>query len=100
MTLGLYVHIPFCRHKCLYCDFPSYAGLERYCQGYVEALCRDIAASPYTGEGADTVYVGGGTPSMLEAGDVSCILKTLRQTFCIASKKIRAVLLFLKYIFI
>ena len=37
MTLGLYVHIPFCRHKCLYCDFPSYAGLERYCQGYVEA---------------------------------------------------------------
>ena len=48
MTLGLYVHIPFCRHKCLYCDFPSYAGLERYCQGYVEALCRDIAASPYT----------------------------------------------------
>ena len=85
MTLGLYVHIPFCRHKCLYCDFPSYAGLERYCQGYVEALCRDIAASPYAGEGADTVYVGGGTPSMLEAGDVSRILKTLRQTFCIAS---------------
>ena len=41
MTLGLYVHIPFCRHKCLYCDFPSYAGLERYCQGYVEALCRN-----------------------------------------------------------
>ena len=59
MTLGLYVHIPFCRHKCLYCDFPSYAGLERYCQGYVEALCRDIAASPYAGQGADTVYVGG-----------------------------------------
>lgn len=84
MRLGLYVHIPFCRHKCLYCDFLSYAGLERYRQGYVEALCRDIAASPYAGEEADTVYIGGGTPSMLEAGDVSRILKTLRQTFRLA----------------
>lgn len=84
MTLGLYVHIPFCRHKCLYCDFPSYAGLERYRDGYVQALCRDIAASPYAGEEADTIYIGGGTPSLLAAGDINRILKALRQTFRIA----------------
>lgn len=84
MTLGLYVHIPFCRHKCLYCDFPSYAGLERYCDGYVQALCRDIAASPYAGEEADTIYIGGGTPSLLAAGEIGRILETLRRTFRIA----------------
>ena len=85
MRLGLYVHIPFCRHKCLYCDFPSYAGLERYYDGYVQALCRDIAASPYAGEEADTIYIGGGTPSLLAAGDIDCILKALRQTFRMTS---------------
>jgi len=84
MRLGLYVHIPFCRHKCLYCDFPSYAGLERYYDGYVQALCRDIAASPYAGEEADTIYIGGGTPSLLAAGEIGRILETLRRTFRIA----------------
>lgn len=86
MTLGLYVHIPFCRHKCLYCDFPSYAGLERYRDGYVQALCRDIAASPYAGEEADTIYIGGGTPSLLAAGEIGRILETLRRTFRIADE--------------
>ena len=86
MTLGLYVHIPFCRHKCLYCDFPSYAGLERYRDGYVQALCRDIAASPYAGEEADTIYIGGGTPSLLAAGEIGRILETLRWTFRIADE--------------
>lgn len=79
--LGLYVHIPFCRHKCLYCDFPSYSGLERYLEGYVPALCRDIAASPYAGQKADTIYIGGGTPSMLSAKAMGDILRQLRQTF-------------------
>ena len=74
MTLGLYVHIPFCRHKCLYCDFPSYAGLERYRDGYVQALCRDIAASPYAGEEADTIYIGGGTPTTLSAEQLDILL--------------------------
>lgn len=81
MMLGLYVHIPFCRHKCLYCDFPSYAGLERYRDGYVRALCRDIAASPYAGEEADTIYLGGGTPSLLDPSAISAILDQLRRTF-------------------
>lgn len=81
MMLGLYVHIPFCRHKCLYCDFPSYAGLERYRDGYIRALCREIAASPYAGEAADTIYLGGGTPSLLDPPAIGAILDQLRQTF-------------------
>lgn len=81
--LGIYVHIPFCRHKCLYCDFPSYSGLERYLEGYVPALCREIAATPYAGKSVDTIYIGGGTPSILSAKAVGDILRQLRQTFVV-----------------
>ncbi|WP_296901718.1 radical SAM family heme chaperone HemW [uncultured Megasphaera sp.] len=79
--IGLYVHIPFCRQKCLYCDFPSYGGLKRYQAGYVTALCREIEASPYTGETADTLYFGGGTPSLLTAAELERIMASIRKTF-------------------
>ena len=84
MPLGQYVHTPVFRHNCPSGDFPSYAGLERYRDGYVQALCRDIAASPYAGEEADTIYIGGGTPSLLAAGEIGRILVTRRRTFRIA----------------
>ena len=69
---GVYVHIPFCRRKCFYCDFPSYAGEERWMSRYREALCREIAAQGCRclQEGAvRTVYIGGGTPTALLADD-------------------------------
>lgn len=77
---GLYVHIPFCRHKCLYCDFPSYGGLEQWLEPYTEALCREISNAPQTGE-ADTVYIGGGTPSLLTPNQLGRILAAVRQKF-------------------
>jgi len=58
---GVYVHIPFCRRKCFYCDFPSYAGEERWMSRYREALCREIAVQGCRclQEGAvRTVYIG------------------------------------------
>ena len=79
--LGLYLHIPFCRQKCVYCDFPSYAGTERFYDGYVQALCREIDASPYAGRAADTVYFGGGTPSLLPEGALPEILVHFRRRF-------------------
>lgn len=79
--LGLYLHIPFCRQKCLYCDFPSYAGTERFYQGYVQALCREIDASPYKGQPVDTVYFGGGTPSLLPGEAIAEVLAHLKKTF-------------------
>src|SRR5438874_7069188 len=72
--VGLYLHIPFCESKCIYCDFKSYAGLESKHAAFVEALCRDIAHGaawdlPGTpgcdGAGVSTVFFGGGTPSVL-----------------------------------
>lgn len=82
--LGLYIHIPFCVQKCIYCDFPSYGGvLECFHSDYVAALCREIAAAPQQDQTADTIYFGGGTPSLLTPKNIETILQALRQRFTI-----------------
>ena len=60
---GLYIHIPFCKQKCGYCDFASFAGLENQIDIYLDGLEKE--AAPYSGVRFDTLYVGGGTPSLL-----------------------------------
>src|SRR5262252_8048609 len=65
----LYVHIPFCKHKCGYCDFNAYAGMDRLMPDYVDALEREMvfARERFPFQQLDTVYFGGGTPSLLPA---------------------------------
>lgn len=76
--IGLYIHIPFCVRKCLYCDFPSYGGLYgRYGEDYVAALCREIQGAAAQKVTADTVYIGGGTPSLLSARQVAQIMAAI-----------------------
>ena len=84
--LGLYVHIPFCARKCAYCDFASWAGREADRERYVEALCREIEArgSACGHPAADTVFFGGGTPSLLPPELYRKIARTLRGNFEIA----------------
>ena len=69
-TLGLYIHIPFCRSKCLYCDFCSFPrqNEERMVE-YAAALCRDLKkhAAECSDYIVDTVFLGGGTPTTLPA---------------------------------
>ncbi|MBQ3971994.1 MAG: radical SAM family heme chaperone HemW [Selenomonadaceae bacterium] len=81
MRWGIYVHIPFCSRKCFYCDFPSYAGRERYMADYTKALCREIAAqgSLYRGRWGEpaTIYIGGGTPTALPVEGMEEILCAL-----------------------
>ncbi len=84
--IGIYIHIPFCHRKCLYCDFCSFDGSttqERH--AYVEALCREIRAyAPrLAGRVADTVYIGGGTPSCLTAEETAQILSALASSVTI-----------------
>ena len=78
-ALAVYLHIPFCRVRCPYCDFNTYAGMQSLIPAYVEALCRVIsregAASGF--QAARTVYLGGGTPSLLEPQHVAQILKSV-----------------------
>lgn len=74
---GLYVHIPFCKKRCLYCDFFSTTLLERRAE-YVEALLKEIQARKNeAGEPIRTIYIGGGTPSTLEAEDIRRILEAI-----------------------
>lgn len=66
--IGLYIHIPFCRQKCLYCDFPSWAGKEGQMQAYVDALTKELRnrGNLYQGKQVVSVFFGGGTPTVLE----------------------------------
>ena len=79
----LYVHVPFCRHKCGYCDFNAYAGMDRLMPDYVDALVRELAVarerSPFAP--LETVYLGGGTPSLLPAELASRLLAAIHSTF-------------------
>lgn len=85
MKIGLYIHIPFCLQKCLYCDFPSNAGLAHLYQPYVAALCREISGlgGVLSGDIVDTIYIGGGTPTVLSGNDLSQILQQVHASFSI-----------------
>jgi oxygen-independent coproporphyrinogen-3 oxidase len=82
----LYVHIPFCKHKCGYCDFNAYAGMDKLMPDYVSALERELAHAreqhPFTR--LDTVYLGGGTPSLLPGELAARLLRFIRDTFDVA----------------
>jgi oxygen-independent coproporphyrinogen-3 oxidase len=82
----LYVHVPFCKHKCGYCDFNAYAGMDRLMPDYVDALERELifARERFPFQQLETVYLGGGTPSLLPAELASRLLAFLRRNFNIA----------------
>lgn len=73
---GLYVHIPFCKKRCLYCDFFSTTLLERR-KEYVEAVLKEIAERKNEVDEIRTIYLGGGTPSTLDAADIRRILEAV-----------------------
>ena len=85
-TLGLYIHIPFCKQKCVYCDFYSLAGNESRMDDYTAALCSHIAAlAPRAAaHTVDTVYFGGGTPSYLGEVRLRRILGMIFQHYAVA----------------
>jgi len=82
--LGIYVHVPFCRSKCQYCDFYSLTCKDdKSIETYIRAICDHIRESgPLTpGYKVDTIYFGGGTPSFLGADALATILTTIRRVF-------------------
>ena len=80
MTLGLYVHIPFCSAICNYCNFNRGLFESDLKARYVDALVREIQQAG-SAASADTIYFGGGTPSLLEASEVARIVRTCREAF-------------------
>ncbi len=83
VVTGIYLHIPFCRIKCPYCDFNSYAGLEDQVPRYVAALKRELTTRLETATPAPyrpaTVYFGGGTPSLLPPDEIAAVLELVRE---------------------
>lgn len=86
-TLGLYVHLPFCIKKCRYCDFNSYPGLGGIIPTYVDALETEMKAraGEAAGRSVDTVFFGGGTPSVVGAGHLSRLLDAMGRCFPVES---------------
>jgi oxygen-independent coproporphyrinogen-3 oxidase len=81
---SLYFHIPFCSKRCYYCDFNTYAGMERWMPEYTAALCSEIeqvASQAPERISAHTLFFGGGTPSLLEIEQVEAILNTVRKNY-------------------
>ena len=91
---SLYLHVPFCRHRCSYCDFNTFAGQERLIPAFVNAICQEIRqvsqSARRSAEGnpispdllpVHTIFFGGGTPSLLSGEQVGTILTTLRENF-------------------
>lgn len=83
MLLQLYLHFPFCKRKCLYCDFVSAAAGEQIVAAYCLALEKEIRAmgEKYAGAQVNTVFLGGGTPSIVPAPLMKSVLGTLRESF-------------------
>jgi oxygen-independent coproporphyrinogen-3 oxidase len=81
---SLYFHIPFCTHRCAYCDFNTYAGHESLIPAYVEALCSEICAVARSARQSlpvQTLFFGGGTPSLLTPAQFNRILQTVYANF-------------------
>lgn len=83
MTLGLYLHVPFCETKCPYCDFNTYSAIESLMPGYVDAVANEITQ---WGEWLEcpalsSLFVGGGTPSYLPTRDITKLMRTVHSVF-------------------
>lgn len=74
--ISLYIHIPFCKQRCFYCDFPTFSGKERFRKDYIEALVKEIEekCSNYL---IKTIFIGGGTPSYLEENELEKLLRAV-----------------------
>jgi oxygen-independent coproporphyrinogen-3 oxidase len=86
---GIYIHIPFCRARCSYCDFATGAYSGPMAERYVRAVAREILEFPALeneAHGADTIYFGGGTPSLLSPAQVTHILEAVHTRFSIEAQ--------------
>ncbi|MCD7803968.1 MAG: radical SAM family heme chaperone HemW [Oscillospiraceae bacterium] len=79
--LGIYIHVPFCLRKCPYCAFYSVTYSESLKDDYVNAIARNIRRYSDMRLPCDTVYFGGGTPSLLTPGDVNTVMEAIRSSF-------------------
>ena len=82
-SIGIYIHIPFCKSKCYYCDFNSYAGRENLAGSYFDALYKEIMlrSRRLGGRQVCSVFIGGGTPSLVDPGYITKLIDVCREHF-------------------
>lgn len=83
--LGIYIHIPFCKQKCYYCDFISFSKKDEKVEQYVECLKKEIIANKGKAKNykINTIYIGGGTPSYIDSKKIVSILKTIQENYIV-----------------
>src|SRR6202043_1867309 len=92
VALGIYISVPFCRTKCSYCNFASDVFSRAVFQRYVDRVCADMAGARQLGDQmggqvepeVDSIYLGGGTPTVLEAGQLQRMFDAVHAQFCVA----------------
>ncbi|MCI8384707.1 MAG: oxygen-independent coproporphyrinogen III oxidase [Clostridia bacterium] len=77
--LGIYIHIPFCKSKCYYCDFTSYTNQNEKIEGYIKKVIEEMKQYQWNQYNITTIYIGGGTPSYLEEKDIIQLMEKLKQ---------------------
>jgi oxygen-independent coproporphyrinogen III oxidase len=91
VPLGVYISVPFCRSKCSYCNFASDVFSRAVFERYIDRVCADMEQASATAEclggqsepGVDTVYLGGGTPTVLASHQLERLFVTIKQNFCL-----------------
>lgn len=86
--LSLYIHFPFCRHRCSYCDFNTYTSLDGLKEAYTAALCREIeqvGRLAGSKRPIQTIFFGGGTPSLMAPRSLDSILQAVDRSFALAA---------------
>ena len=78
---GLYLHVPFCKSKCAYCDFPSFAGCEKEMPRVIDRMCAELfdCRNAFPDTLVETMYIGGGTPSLLPPKLMERLLQAARE---------------------
>ena len=79
--IGIYIHIPFCKSKCYYCDFTSFPNKNDKVEEYIKCLLNEIIYNASKDYFVKTIYIGGGTPSFIDAKYISKIMKTIKQHY-------------------
>ena len=76
-NFGIYIHIPFCKKKCNYCDFISFCNKDNLIEDYIECLKQEIEKFDFLNKNVTTIYLGGGTPSYIDGKYIIEIIKSL-----------------------
>lgn len=88
MSLGIYIQVPFCQTKCAYCNFHTGVVSSDRFEPYVKAVCQEISQAEEVGDTVDTVYFGGGTPSLLDPEHLAAMLSALRSMFHVENAEV------------